>query len=201
MFNGLIRCTGRLRGRSSTGEHGCRLTICGESIRGVLIGESIAVNGVCLTVVEWDERSFTAGFDVASETLRCTTLGGLREGSLLNLERSLRLGDPIDGHLVQGHVDATVELIGRDLEPPETVRLTFSLPVAVSWGIATKGSVALDGISLTVGPVTADTFSVFVIPHTLRETSLRELQVGERVNVEIDPMARYVRRVLEQRGA
>ncbi len=163
----------------------------------IAIGESIAVNGVCLTVVA--SHSSELSFELLDETRRRSTLGRLRTGDRVNLERSLRVGDRISGHFVFGHVDETAPLLSR--EPDGACeRLRFMLPAALAWGIVSKGSVALAGVSLTVGEVGRDAFSVYIIPHTAQATTLGALAVGELINVEIDMLARYARSALRSEG-
>jgi riboflavin synthase len=134
--------------------------------------------------------------DVAAETLRVTTAGAWRSGTQLNLERSLRLGDELGGHLVSGHVDGIAELVARE-DLPDMARLSLRVPAALSRFIAPKGSVALDGVSLTVNEVEGATFSVLIIPHTLKVTTFGGLRAGARLNLEVDQMARYAARLLE----
>ena len=140
-------------------------------------------------------RSFFA-VDVAAETLRVTTAGTWRRGTKLNLERSLRLGDELGGHLVSGHVDGLADLQSRE-DLPDMARLSLRVPSALSRFIAPKGSVALDGVSLTVNEVAGETFSVLIIPHTLKVTTFGGLRAGAQLNLEIDQMARYAARLLE----
>ncbi len=201
MFNGVIRASGRVVAAPSDSPAAPALavepeTIASNDMLAAAIGDSIAVNGVCLTVARIAQSPGGWEFDIASETLRRTTLGILTAGARVNLEPSLRIGDPIDGHFLQGHVDGTVALLEVDRREPGTVRLEFELPRELSWGIAPKGSVALDGISLTVGEVGDGSFSVYIIPHTWSVTSLNGLRIGDRVNLEIDCLARYVQRIL-----
>jgi riboflavin synthase len=134
--------------------------------------------------------------DVAAETLRVTTAGGWQRGTKLNLERSLRIGDELGGHLVSGHVDGIAELIRRE-DLPDMARLTLRAPAPLARFIAPKGSVALDGVSLTVNEVEGDTFSVLLIPHTLQVTTFGSLRAGARLNLEVDQMARYAARLLQ----
>ena len=163
---------------------------------GVKIGDSIANSGVCLTVVGFDPDSSVARFDISSETLRCTTLGQLSVGSRINLEQSLRYGDRVDGHLVQGHVDCVAEVLDLQREA-DTLKIRFLLPEAVRPYLVKKGSVAVDGVSLTVGEVDEQSFNVYLIPLTLEKTILSDCKVGTKVNIEADAMARYAKRVLE----
>ncbi len=160
------------------------------------VGSSVAVEGVCLTVVE--KKKHDLAFDVAPETLRCTTLGSLAKGARVNLERSLKLGDRIHGHFVFGHVDATARLVSRVSEGENAEKLTFSMPKGLRRYLVRKGSVSLAGVSLTVGIVTESSFGVYLVPHTLDVTTLSALKPGHKVNVEIDMLARYAVEVIAQ---
>jgi riboflavin synthase len=176
-----------------------RLTVaCDYDPATIDIGASIACSGPCLTVVERGRSGNRTSFavDVAAETLGVTTAGSWRGGTKLNLERSLRLGDELGGHLVSGHVDGIAELVARE-DLPDMARLSLRVPAALSRFIAPKGSVALDGISLTVNAVEGATFSVLIIPHTLKVTTFGGLRAGARLNLEVDQMARYAARLLE----
>jgi riboflavin synthase len=176
-----------------------RLTVaCDYDPATIDIGASIACSGPCLTVVERGRHGNRAFFavDVAAETLGVTTAGSWRGGTKLNLERSLRLGDELGGHLVSGHVDGVAELVARE-DLPDMARLSLRVPAALSRFIAPKGSVALDGVSLTVNAVEGATFSVLIIPHTLKVTTFGGLRAGARLNLEVDQMARYAARLLE----
>ena len=152
-------------------------------------GDSVAVNGACLTVVDFDGK--TATFDVGEETLRRTNLS---EARVVNLERALKVGDRFDGHIVTGHVDGTTRFIAKRAKG-NTTWMAFEMP-RESWGVAEKGSIALNGVSLTVARVEANRFWIQVIPYTLEKSNLGLLRPGERVNYEIDVIARYVRRIL-----
>lgn len=152
-------------------------------------GDSIAINGVCLTVIKCESGELS--FDIAEETLRRTSLGELTAGARVNLERSLQVGDRISGHFVFGHVDTTATLVSRESEGVNTI-LTWQIASEYMRYIATKGSVSISGVSLTVGETTRDTFRVYVIPHTFEKTNLAAITVGTRVNIEIDMLARYV---------
>ncbi|MET7708544.1 riboflavin synthase [Micromonospora sp. NPDC005413] len=172
------------------------------AVRGPLVtsdarhGDSIAVNGVCLTVVEVADGTFTA--DVMGETLRRSALGALRPGDPVNLERAAALGSRLGGHLVQGHVDGVGELISREpAEQWETVR--FRLPAALARYVVEKGSITIDGVSLTVAEVGTDQFAVGLIPTTLKLTTLGAKGVGDPVNLEVDVVAKYVERLLGAR--
>jgi riboflavin synthase len=169
---------------------------CSYDRVGIADGASIACNGVCLTVVaagEEDERTWFSA-DAAAETLAVTTAGSWRHGTRLNLERALKIGDELGGHIVAGHVDGVADLIARD-DLKDMARLVFRAPAPLSRFIAAKGSVALDGVSLTVNEVAGDEFSVLIIPHTLAVTAFGALSVGDAVNLEVDLMARYVARL------
>jgi riboflavin synthase len=171
---------------------------CGYDPATIDIGASIACSGPCLTVVERGRKGNRAFFavDVAAETLRVTTAGGWQRGSKLNLERSLRLGDELGGHLVSGHVDGIADLVERQ-DLPDMARLSLRVPSALARFIAPKGSVALDGVSLTVNEVEGDRFSVLLIPHTLQVTTFGSMGAGARLNLEVDQMARYAARLLQ----
>ena len=157
------------------------------------LGDSICVSGVCLTVVA--NQSGQLAFDVSAETLRRSSLGELAVGDFVNLERSLALGDRLHGHFVFGHVDAVTELISSAPDG-ESYRLEFALPPELARFVAPKGSVTLAGVSLTIGEVSSNSFSVYIVPHTWNVTSLGKLEVGAKVNLEIDMLARYVERQL-----
>ncbi len=198
MFSGIIEATGVVRqvaGRASAR----RLTVAvGVVGRGARVGESIAVNGVCLTVAS--SRAGVLAFDVVAETLRCTTLGEVATGDRVNLERSLKVGDRVSGHFVVGHVDG-VGTIAQRRSARGDVRLTIRLPEQVDpRAVVPKGSIAVDGVSLTVGEVSATECTVYLIPETLKRTVLGSRKVGERVNLEIDLISRYVCSWLSKRS-
>lgn len=191
MFTGLVECTGRVLRRVSRGPS--ERIVLASPLTELVLGESIAVSGVCLTVVADHGESFEA--DVSAETLEKTTLGELEPGTEVNLERSLKVGDRLGGHLVAGHVDG----VGRLVEVTasgDARRLSFEAPEVLAPFIASKGSVAVNGVSLTVNDVSGRRFGVMIIPHTLAVTNLKQLQPGSRVNLEIDLVARYVVRYL-----
>ncbi len=193
MFSGLVETVGRLRSRKPHGG-GARLevecTLGGEPLRH---GESVAVNGVCLTVAASGAGGFVA--DLSPETLSRTTLGRLPVGERVNIERALRLTDRLGGHIVLGHVDATAAV--RAVQPLQAFRVVrVALPPALGPEVAEKGSVAVDGVSLTVAAVGGDWFEVAVIPATLEGTTLKDRRVGDLVNLETDVLAKYVRRAL-----
>lgn len=199
MFTGIVSDLGELIDVEEKAEGLRRLRIaCNYDPDSIAIGASIACSGICLTVVERGRTGNRSSFavDAAAETLRMTTAESWRRGTLLNLERSLRMGDELGGHLVSGHVDGIAELIARD-DFVDMAGLTLRVPAGLSRFIAAKGSVALDGVSLTVNEVKGDTFSVLIIPHTLKVTTLGALAPGARLNLEVDQMARYAARLLE----
>jgi riboflavin synthase len=198
MFTGIIQATGSVNAAEHRGGD-LRLTLdvgalaaCVDARR-LAIGESIAVSGVCLTVTQFDGRQFVA--DVSRETLAVTTLGRLRPGDAVNLEAALRAGDPLGGHLLAGHVDGVAEVVGL-AHDARSLRLTLEAPAALARFIAPKGSVALDGVSLTVNEVADRSFGVNLIPHTVELTTFGELALGRQLNLEVDLLARYVQRAL-----
>jgi riboflavin synthase len=199
MFTGIVSDVGEVIDVEEKAE-GLRLLriACSYDPDTIDIGASIACSGVCLTVVERGRTGNRPSFavDAAAETLRMTTAQTWRRGTPINLERALRLGDELGGHLVSGHVDGIAELIARD-DFVDMAGLTLRAPAALCRFIAPKGSVALDGVSLTVNQVKADTFSVLIIPHTLMVTTLGNVAPGARLNLEVDQMARYAARLLE----
>lgn len=194
MFTGIVQDVGKVVSREARGGDE-RLLIAFDRLdsSGMDIGDSICVQGCCLTAVELDDRSFAA--DVSRETLSLTTLGELTPGSPVNLEPSLKAGDPLGGHLVSGHVDGVGEIVAIGGDARST-RIEIAAPPAVARYIARKGSVTLDGVSLTVNEVQGTAFGVNLIPHTQAVTTLGALRVGTRVNIEVDPIARYVERLL-----
>ena len=200
MFTGLVRECGYLTEEPRKSEAGgvrLRIGHSEELGQGLEIGASLAVSGVCLTVVKLEAE--VSDVELSPETLVRTTLGGLQGGSQVNLEPSLRMGDPLGGHWVQGHVDTTLEVLRRrDLE--EHREIYFSLPEDYSSFVVEKGSVTLDGVSLTVSRLEKKSFAVALIPHTLEVTTMGQLEVGDRVNFEVDVLAKYVQRALETTG-
>jgi riboflavin synthase len=196
MFTGLVEEKGTLAARRSRGP-GAVLSV--RAAMGPLsIGESIAVEGVCLTVARTTADGFEA--DVSSETLDRTTLGGLSPGAPVNLERSLALGDRLGGHLVSGHVDGTCTLTTR-VPVGDALTMTFRAEARLGRFIAEKGSVAVNGVSLTVNAVGVETFEVAIIPHTRDVTSLGSLAASSKANLEVDLLARYVARLFDARSA
>lgn len=195
MFTGIITDLGRVR-RVRHGE-GLELTIAtGYDPATIELGASICCSGVCLTVVSLEDGAFCV--QASGETLSRSTLGDWTEGTQVNLERALKLGDEFGGHIVSGHVDGVAEIVDRRPDG-ESVRFSIAAPAEYAAMVATKGSVALDGISLTVNEVDGRLFGVNIIPYTLTHTSLGEARIGQRLNFEIDPIARYVARLLEAR--
>jgi riboflavin synthase len=195
VFTGLIIEVGRVR-RVQRRNDGAFLLIEAEKVlEGTRIGDSISINGVDLTVIEMGEDFFSA--DASLETLRRSTLGELRVGSRVNLERALAVGERLGGHMVQGHVDSTGELVAVTPEG-NAYRMRISFPLELGRYIAMKGSITVDGISLTVAGLGDDWFEVAIIPHTWRETSLRDLKAGDKVNLEVDVLAKYVERLLRK---
>jgi len=199
MFTGLITDVGEVAAVRPRAEGLHRLKIlCGFDRATIADGASSACNGICLTVVSAGEEEGRTWFavDAAAETLRVTNAGQWRHGTRINLERSMKVGDELGGHFVAGHVDGLAEVIVRE-DLTEMARLALRTPADLSRFIAAKGSVALDGVSLTVNEVESDTFSVLIIPHTLRVTTLGTTRAGDKVNLEVDMMARYAARLLE----
>ncbi|MHB0926747.1 MAG: riboflavin synthase [Gallionellaceae bacterium] len=194
MFSGIIADVGLIT-RAEDRDGGLRLSVATEvlGMDDVQIGDSIAVNGVCLTVVKIDGRTFTV--DVSRETLNCTA-GLERQGGHVNLEKALRLSDRLGGHLVSGHVDGVGEVVAFN-DIGESWRLVVRAPHALAKYIATKGSITINGVSLTVNHVAGSEFDVNLIPHTLDVTTLNELKTGTKVNLEIDLIARYVERMMQ----
>ena len=196
MFTGLIQSIGRVHSLKRQGDS-AQLQISSSLVNADLqLGESIAVNGACLTVTAWDNNSFTV--DVSPETLKCTTLGQSRANSPVNLERAMCLSDRLGGHLVSGHIDC-VATVRRRYQDQNAIRFEFSVPQEVMRYLVEKGSVAVDGVSLTVNQVEADMFSVAVIPHSLEMTTLKNCREGSQVNIETDLLGRYVERLLQGR--
>lgn len=197
MFTGLIEGVGRVAALEPRGgDVRLRIAVGSLPFADVALGESIAVSGVCLTVIEFDAGSFAA--DASTETLGLTTLGGMVVGQAVNLERAMRPTDRLGGHLVSGHVDG----VGRVLSVHDDARAQrwrFAAPEPLSKYIATKGSICVDGVSLTVNAVDGEGFEVALIPHTVSHTAFASTRVGDPVNLEIDLVARYVERLLSAR--
>ena len=200
MFTGIVTDVGEVLRVEERAEGLRRLTIaCAYDHASIAIGASIACSGVCLTVVARGRDGNRAWFavDAAAETLRVTTVGGWKSGRRINLERALKVGDELGGHIVAGHADGLAAVAARE-DLTDMARLTFRVPAELARFIAAKGSVALDGVSLTVNEVAGDTFSVLIIPHTLAATTLGGYAVGDALNLEVDLMARYAARLLER---
>lgn len=187
MFTGIVREVGRVRAAS-----GSRLEIVSGLKPG--LGDSVAVSGVCLTVAKRAQGALR--FDVSTETLKRTTLGALRPGNGVNLEPALRLGEELGGHLVSGHVDATAGVLALEGERGGFATLRVALPAALKGLVALKGSVCVDGVSLTVSRLARGFFEAALVPHTLERTTLSGLAKGASVNLEADMLARYVRAAL-----
>src|SRR5262245_50011053 len=199
MFTGIVTDVGEVLSVEERAEGLRRLTIaCRYDHASIAIGASIACSGVCMTAVETGVSGNRDTFcvDAAAETLRLTTVGGWQAGTRVKLERSLKMGDELGGHLVSGHVDGLAELIARE-DLTGMAGLSLRVPRPLARFIAQKGSVALDGVSLTVNEVTDDTFSVLIIPHTLSVTTFGALKVRDMINLEVDVMARYAARLLQ----
>jgi riboflavin synthase len=191
MFTGIIEELGHVVARE-----GSRLRLgCRTTLADIAMGASIAVNGCCLTVVEWDDSGWVA--DVTDETYARTALGGLEPGDPVNLERPVRLQDRLGGHLVQGHVDG----VGIVVEPAPALRVALPAGGGLGRYVVAKGSIAVDGISLTVVAANADDFTAAIIPHTTAVTTLGYRPAGSRVNLEVDITAKYVERLLAWKDA
>ena len=197
MFTGLIEELGRVEWLRR-GEGGAQLAVRAPGIsQGVKLGDSIAVNGCCLTVTLAHDGTLV--FDLLEETLRKTNLGALKPGSVVNLERSLAVGSRLGGHFVQGHVDTTIAVLRFEKHGAD-LRLDFEMPPEFAGYIAYKGSVAINGTSLTIAEVREDSFTLWIIPHTASATNLGALHAGEFVNLECDMLAKYTVRLLQTSG-
>jgi riboflavin synthase len=202
MFTGIVTDVGEVVAVEERAQGLHRLTIgCSYDRASIAIGASIACAGACLTVVAVGSRGGRTSFavDAAAETLAVTTAGRWRAGTHINLERALKMGDELGGHLVAGHVDALAEAVARE-DLPDMARITLRAPPSQARFIAAKGSVALDGVSLTVNAVDGETFSVLIIPHTLAVTTLAATRPSDVLNLEVDLMARYAARLIEARA-
>ncbi len=191
MFTGLVLGTGQLVAKKFQGESAILTVRYAEVFANPEVGESIAVNGVCLTVAGIDEEQKWISFDVMGITLSLSNLGDLNPGMKVNLERAMAVGDRFGGHIVQGHVDGKAQLISK-IDSDNWVTYRFSLPNSISKYVVSKGSICLDGVSLTVSAVANDWFEVSLIPTTLYTTNLVNLNIGGWVNVEVDVIAKYV---------
>ena len=193
MFTGIVQATGTLaRAEPRGGDLRLLIAAPGFEVPGIALGDSIAVSGCCLTVVAIDGT--TLAFDVSNETLSLTTLGGLQEGDAVNLEPALRLADRLGGHLVSGHVDGVGRIVSIAADA-RSQRWVIEAPHALARYIAAKGSICVDGVSLTVNATDGDRFEVNLIPHTVDATTFCERVAGDRVNLEIDLLARYLERL------
>ena len=198
MFTGIIKAKGTIVAMDKRGGD-VRLSVRSEGLpwSDYEVGESIAVNGVCLTAVALHEDGFDT--DVSVETLDVTALGGLAAGSEVNLEPAISLGERLGGHLVSGHVDCTGKVISRAADA-RSIRLTIEIPKEYARYVAKKGSVCIDGVSLTVNEVSGNTFDLNIIPHTSEVTIINDYAAGTVVNVEVDLLARYLERLLDKDG-
>ena len=193
MFTGIIEAVGRLAAREARGgDARLRIAVGALPFADVRLGESIAVNGVCLTVVAFDAGHFEA--DASNETLALTTLGVLREGAPLNLERAMRPSDRFGGHLVSGHVDGTGAVLAVEADA-RAQRWRFAMPPRLAKYVAQKGSICVDGVSLTVNAADGESFEVALVPHTVANTAFQSTRVGDPVNLEVDLVARYLERL------
>jgi riboflavin synthase len=199
MFTGIVTDVGEVQAVRARAEGLHRIKIaCSYPRASIVDGASIACNGVCMTVVGAGEEERTwFAVDAAAETLAVTTVGTWKTGTKINLERALKIGDELGGHIVAAHADGVAEVVERQ-DLPDMARFTLRVPTALARFIAPKGSVALDGVSLTINDVADDRFSVLIIPHTLAVTTLGSWQAGSRINIEVDLMARYAARLLQK---
>lgn len=194
MFSGIVQATGTVAQLESRGgDMRLVITADGLDMASIALGDSIAVSGVCLTVVAID--ALQLAFDVSVETLSCTTLDDFATGASVNLEKALRLADRLDGHLVSGHVDGVGRVVSVEDEA-RSQRWTFEAPPELGKYIASKGSICIDGVSLTVNGAADNRFDVNLIPHTIAVTMFRHKGIADRVNLEVDMIARYVERLL-----
>ncbi len=199
MFTGIVTDLGEVVKVTPRANTLSRIEIgCGYDPASIALGASISCSGICLTVVEVAAQAGRCVFavDAAAETLRVTNAGRWQPGVKLNLERALKAGDELGGHIVSGHVDGLAEVVSRE-DLTDQARFVLRAPKAISRFIAAKGSVALDGVSLTVNDVAGDDFSVHIIPHTLAVTTFGALKAGDQLNLEIDVMARYAARLMQ----
>lgn len=198
MFTGLVEGTGTVGALDRHSQGGRLLIQTGPMTSELTLGDSVAVNGCCLTVTQLDTAAGTAAFDLLEQTLRITNLGDLQAGDLVNLERAMRAGDRLGGHFVQGHVDVTGVVRDYSQHGPDH-RFEVALPPGDHPPILPKGSICLDGISLTAAEVSADSVTCWIIPHTHEATNLQRRAPGQRVNIEFDMLGKYVQTLLEAR--
>ena len=197
MFTGIIQDIGTIAVIEKAGDWVITIAASPALLGSLSLGASVACSGVCLTVIRFTDKDFTV--QASGETLSKTTLGSWQTGTKINLERALRMGDELGGHMVSGHVDGIARVVS--LTPDgDSLRFQFEIPAAFQSFLAPKGSITLDGISLTVNEVDGNIFGVNIIPHTQMATTLGEKKVGDTLNFEIDLIARYVGRMLDQRG-
>jgi riboflavin synthase len=190
MFTGIIQTTGKISAIDQHGGDSRFVFNTGKmDLSDLNVGDSIAVNGACLTIIDKGDNSFSA--DLSKETLDLTTFSIMEVGSRINLEKAMQLSDRLNGHMVSGHVDGIGKILDRDDEA-RSVRYTIEIPTALSRYLSKKGSVTVDGVSLTINAVAENNFSVNIIPHTLSETIFSEYEPGCRVNIEVDLIARYL---------
>jgi riboflavin synthase len=201
MFTGIVEALGRVESIELVGgDRRMVFRVSGPTngyLRGTQLGDSIAVNGCCLTATSFSDDGFMA--DLSAETLNLTTAGRWNVGAKVNLERALTPAKPLGGHMVSGHVDGVGELLER-YEDARSTRMRFRVPETLARYVARKGSICIDGVSLTVNDVEGSTFGVNIIPHTLAHTTLGDLQPGHAVNLEVDLIARYLERLIEARS-
>ncbi len=196
MFTGIIEATAVVRSlQQIQSEWRLSIAVGDLELDDVAIGDSIAVNGCCLTVIELSASEFSA--DVSNETMNCTTLGSLKNGSRVNLEKAMLATSRFGGHIVSGHVDG-VGILQSSTTDGKSVKLVYDAPLQLSKYIAAKGSICIDGISLTVNEVKGAEFSINVIPHTQEETIIGDYELGQRVNIEVDLVARYLERLMQK---
>lgn len=196
MFTGLIEAVGTVNALEPRGDEAARLVLDAPFARELALGESVAVNGCCLTVTG---KEGVISFDLLMETLNRTSLGDLKAGSRVNLERALRADGRFGGHFVQGHVDTTAEVLAAERKGQD-LNLEIAIPSGGSRYFIEKGSIAVNGISLTVASLGEDRFGLWIIPHTLQETNIGDLKAGDRVNLEYDLIAKYAERQLGNRS-
>ncbi len=193
MFTGLVREVGEVAWLRRTDQTVQLLVKASRTASRVRTGESVSVNGCCLTVTAHRDKQMM--FDLLAESLERTNLGDLRPGSPVNLERALRVDGRLGGHFVQGHIDCAAEVVGMEEKGPD-LRIDIALPPEFAGYAAFKGSIAVNGVSLTIAALDAGSFSVWIIPHTLENTNLGDLETGDRVNLEFDILAKYVERLM-----
>jgi len=196
MFTGIIQTTGSISSVEEKGDDSYFVFNTGKmELSDIKIGDSISVNGVCLSIVEKENHSF--GADLSKETLSLTTFSNLKTGSRINLEKAMRLSDRINGHMVSGHIDGVGKVFNK-IDEGRSVKFTIELPVALKQFISKKGSVSIDGVSLTINEVNNNTFDVNIIPHTLSETIFSEYDIGTTLNIEVDLIARYLQQLISK---